>query len=114
MRNAERAEKANDRLQKEPERAERYSYSAFLHAAQAQHDAGNIGDARRLHAQCPESLWALFANGLYGEAVVESERVLELMVEDEKEQYQYNLTHLRTMIAALRAPALGESGVEDD
>jgi len=49
--------------------------------------------------------WALFANGLHDEALVESARALELAPEDEKDDYQGYLDRMRAMIEAAQAPA---------
>ena len=49
--------------------------------------------------------WALFANGLHDEALIESARALELAPEDEKDDYQGYLDRMRAMIEAAQAPA---------
>jgi hypothetical protein len=47
--------------------------------------------------------WALFANGLYDEALVESAKALELADEDKKEEYQGYLDRMRAMVEEARA-----------
>jgi tetratricopeptide (TPR) repeat protein len=47
--------------------------------------------------------WALFANGLYDEALVQSARALELTPEDEKDGYQGYLDRMRAMVEEARA-----------
>jgi tetratricopeptide (TPR) repeat protein len=49
--------------------------------------------------------WALFANGLHDEALVESARALELAPEDEKDDYQGYLDRMRAMIEEAQASA---------
>ncbi len=48
--------------------------------------------------------WALYANGLYDEALVESARALELMPESGKESYRKDyLDRMRAMVEEARA-----------
>jgi tetratricopeptide (TPR) repeat protein len=55
--------------------------------------------------------WALFANGLYDEAIAVSEKALELAPEAEKDAYQGYLDRLRSMIAeAQQQPAGAGTG----
>jgi hypothetical protein len=49
--------------------------------------------------------WALFANGLHDEALIESARALELAPEDEKDDYQGYLDRMRAMIEEAQASA---------
>ena len=47
--------------------------------------------------------WALFANGLYDEALVESAKALELADEADKDDYQGYLDRMRAMVEEARA-----------
>ena len=52
---------------------------------------------------CDTLAWALFANGLHDEALVESSKALELADEDRKEDYQGYLDRMRAMIEEARS-----------
>ena len=58
--------------------------------------------------------WALFANGLYDEALVESAKALELVDEEDKEDYQGYLDRMRAMVEEARADSPTAEGGEDD
>ncbi len=47
--------------------------------------------------------WALFANGLYDEALEQSAKALELAPEDEKDGYQGYLDRMRAMVEEARS-----------
>ena len=47
--------------------------------------------------------WALFANGLYDEALVESAKALELADEADKDDYQGYLDRMRAMVEETRS-----------
>ena len=47
--------------------------------------------------------WALFANGLYDEAIAESEKALELAPDASKERYQVYLDRLRKNVEEARS-----------
>jgi hypothetical protein len=58
--------------------------------------------------------WALFANGLHDEALVESARALELADEADKDDYQGYLDRMRAMIAEARAASPTTDPAGDD
>ena len=60
--------------------------------------APDVPDLRDTHA------WALFANGLYDEALLASRRALELAGEDRKSAFQAQLDRLRSAMPQGSAP----------